>query len=197
MPTLKQLLNSTLFELTPGKSDPATYERLFQRVEDPWNFRRSPYERGRLERLFAAARKAAPRSVLEVGCAEGAFTERLLEIADEVVGIDVSETALSRARARNPRGDFRRARFEDFETDRMFDLAVCAETLYLFEDVPAALSRLNRLARHVLVSYTRYKRDRVEPHLEGIEFLHDEVFTCWEIIMKRSARIVLWKSPDV
>ncbi len=196
MPTLKQLLNSTLFELSRKKSETTTYERLFQRVEDPWNFRRSPYERGRLERLLLAAQKVTPKSVLEVGCAEGVFTERLLQISDEVVGLDVSETALERARARNPGGDFRLARFEEFETDRKFDLAVCAETLYLFEDVPAALSRLNRVARHVLLSYTLYKRDKVDPYLEGLEFLHDEVFTCWEIIMKRSARIVLWKSPD-
>lgn len=195
MPTLRQLLNSTLFELSRKKSEPVTYERLFRRVEDPWNFRRSPYERGRLDRLFAAVQRVAPRSVLEVGCAEGAFTERLLRVADEVLAIDVSETALERARARNPRGDFRRARFETFETDRRFDLAVCSETLYLFQDVPAALAKLNRLARHVLVSYTQYKRDQVDPHLAGMEFLHDEVFARWEIIMRRSSRIVLWKSP--
>jgi 2-polyprenyl-3-methyl-5-hydroxy-6-metoxy-1,4-benzoquinol methylase len=195
MPTLKQLLNSTLFELSRKKNETSTYERLFQRVEDPWNFRRSPYERGRLERLLLAAKRVAPKSVLEVGCAEGVFTERLLRIADQVVGLDVSETALERALQRNPRGDFRLARFEDFEMDRRFDLAVCAETLYLFDDVPGALSRLNRLARHVLLSYTLYKRDKVDPYLEEFELLHDEVFTCWEIIMKRSARIVLWKSP--
>lgn len=197
MPNLRQLLFSTLFDLfSRRKGDHATYERLFQAVEDPWNFTNSPYERRRLERLLGAALRVPHERVLEVGCAEGVFTEMLSGIARQVVAIDVSETAISRARRRNPGVEFHLAGLEEFESEGRFDLVVCAETLYLIQDVSAAIQKLNRLARHVLVSYTLRQRKKVEPHLAGIPLLYEEVFHRWEMVMPRAGRLLLWRAQD-
>ena len=67
MLSLKQLLSSTRFELSRNQEKPEAYEKLFCRIEDPWNFRRPPYERGRLNRLYGIAKDLEPRSGLEVG----------------------------------------------------------------------------------------------------------------------------------
>ncbi len=199
MRNLRQLFFSALFDLSAPTVDRTTYERLFQSVEDPWNFKKSPYERLRLQRLLMAALGVPHERVLEVGCAEGVFTEMLCGISREVVAIDVSQTALDRARNRNRDvgAQFHLAGLENFESGERFDLAVCAEVLYFIHDVQAALEKLNRLARHVLVCYTLRQRKKVEPYLAGIPLLHEEVVRCRETINPRAGRLVLWRSSEV
>jgi SAM-dependent methyltransferase len=73
---------------------------------------------------------------LEVGCAEGAFTERLATRCDAVVGTDISEVAIERARSRfagRPEIELqRRTRPLDFP-DGTFDAIVCSDVVYLWE----------------------------------------------------------------
>lgn len=112
------------------------------------------WSRGRHERhyrsldrldLAAAAEAAAhdlimrtlagvrPGRALDVGCGGGRLSERLVTIADELVGVDISEAAVARARARLAGSD--RARFErrtlPFDMpEGTFDLIVCADVLH-------------------------------------------------------------------
>jgi 2-polyprenyl-3-methyl-5-hydroxy-6-metoxy-1,4-benzoquinol methylase len=66
---------------------------------------RPPYMRARLD--FLLAHVPAGARVLDVGCGEGWFTAALAEAGREVVGIDVAEEPLRRARAREPGLDLR------------------------------------------------------------------------------------------
>src|SRR5437870_12760843 len=69
--------------------------------------------------------------VLEVGCGEGTFTAILAEAGAAPLGIDISERALERARARHPGLDFRLAR-EDAPLafdDASFDVVWASEVL--------------------------------------------------------------------
>lgn len=75
-------------------------ERVFGRGLDPFHYDSSPYERARLESMEEALGSKSYRQALEIGCAEGAFTEKLLRVAERVVAVDVSSAALERARAR-------------------------------------------------------------------------------------------------
>ncbi len=73
-------------------------DRVFSRRADPFDYERLPYERARFAAMEKALRPCG--SILEVGCAEGAFTERLARLAPRVSALDISAVALGRARRR-------------------------------------------------------------------------------------------------
>jgi SAM-dependent methyltransferase len=91
------------------------------------------------------------RTVLDVGCGDGALTNPLAERGLTVAGMDVSTVALDHVRAPSVVGDVARMPF----ADDAFDLVLCTEVLeHLPEDVyPAARRELQRVAgRYLLVA---------------------------------------------
>ncbi|MEO3808437.1 class I SAM-dependent methyltransferase [Sphaerisporangium sp. B11E5] len=123
--------------LTPGRQG-ALLRRYFDwwhRRPDPWNLGTDGYERHKYATTLGRLPARPYRRILEVGCAEGVFTELLMAAhpGAEITGIDISERALDRARSRI--GDVPRVRFEqadilEHRAPHGFDLVVCAETLY-------------------------------------------------------------------
>lgn len=93
------------------------------------------FEKSRFELMLKAAGGRSYARALEVGCAEGAFTQRLAGLAGEVVALEVSPTALANARRRLEgkgrvrffKSGVRRWRPGPGET---FDLIVLSEVLY-------------------------------------------------------------------
>ena len=76
------------------------------------------------------------KRALEVGCAEGDFTERLLKVSDRVSALDISPVALARARARlGGRVEFVEAdvRLWTPPQGSLFDLLVVADVLYYMD----------------------------------------------------------------
>jgi SAM-dependent methyltransferase len=71
--------------------------------EDPWDYA-GPLERNRhaaeLRMLDGVNRSGGFRSALELGCAEGAFTELLSDKCRNLLAVDLCSTALARARTR-------------------------------------------------------------------------------------------------
>ena len=95
--------------------------------------------------------------VLDVGCGKGAFTGLLKRANNEVVAVDVSETALAVARRRYPDIDVRllalRAPFPVLSGLRPpFDLVSCLETLSYLENWAALLEEFAAIARFVLIA---------------------------------------------
>ena len=76
--------------------------RQFGKREDPFSYATTPYEAARLEAMDKALGTGALGTVLEVGCAEGHFTEKLAKRAKRVIALDISTVALERARRRAP-----------------------------------------------------------------------------------------------
>jgi 2-polyprenyl-3-methyl-5-hydroxy-6-metoxy-1,4-benzoquinol methylase len=109
-----------------------------------------------LEDLFA---RAAPESVLDVGCGEGVLTERWADGARRVVGIDLDDPKLA------AEWDKRRRSNLSFQVvvpgalpfgDRSFDLAAAIEVLEHVPDPERTLLEMARVARrHLLVSVPR------------------------------------------
>jgi len=173
-------------------------EALFREREDPWDFLTDAYEQARLRRLAELVRLVAPSSVLEVGCAEGIFTEWLARYGAEVVALDVSSTACQRARRRAPQAQVLAVPLDEYSDERRFDLVVCAETLYYVGDVPAALAKMQSLGRKVLVSYTRNERRKLDRALcVRVPAIVDETF---KLRVRRfppktrACRMILWDS---
>lgn len=110
--------------------------------EDPWGFRTSTYEQVKYDRQIQAIQKYVdtPKRILEIGCAEGAHTEMLLEVFEEaeLLGVDISEQAIDRAKERvdQNRVEFQAVNILDEieEIDEGFDIIVFSETLYYVAD---------------------------------------------------------------
>ncbi len=76
----------------------------FKRREDPWDYTTVSHQQGRIrsemEMLDAIRGEKQFASALEVGCAEGLFTEALAPRCESLLAVDISPVALSRAGCR-------------------------------------------------------------------------------------------------
>lgn len=97
----------------------------------------------------APAGEAARARVLDVGCGAGEITREIARAGFDVVGIDVAEEPLRRARARNSQLDVRlvAADGEWPLQDASFDAVWAGETLEHVLDTAAWLSQARRVLR--------------------------------------------------
>jgi SAM-dependent methyltransferase/peptidoglycan/xylan/chitin deacetylase (PgdA/CDA1 family) len=102
----------------------------------PWNCE-SPYERLKFKRALELLPEEPISRALEVGCAEGHFTEHLAERTDWLVAVDISTRAIETASARSgARGNIEFQQL-DLVSDALpgkFNLIVCSEVLYYLAD---------------------------------------------------------------
>ena len=108
----------------------------------------------------------ASGSILDVGCGEGVFTERLTAIAREVIGIDPSQIAIDRASHRVPGATFLCTTVEAFIPRHKFDVVTAIEMLYYVESVEDTLDKLRTLGRTVILAYTNRDCARLDPHFD-------------------------------
>jgi predicted TPR repeat methyltransferase len=117
------------------------FERMFADDPDPWNFESSAYEAAKYARSIAALGDRTFKQGFEVGCANGVLTQRLSQLCKYLVAVDVSDTALTRARARNIEAthvEFVNASFPSNAPDRHFDLIVLSEVVYYWSEADIA-----------------------------------------------------------
>ncbi|UPT74427.1 MAG: class I SAM-dependent methyltransferase [Elusimicrobiota bacterium] len=108
--------------------------RQFRKREDPFSYSKTPYEAARLEAMDKAVGPGPLGSALEVGCAEGHFTERLCRKAGRVIALDISAVALERARKRAPAA-FQEADLLTWDPGLFapFDAIVLGDVLYYLD----------------------------------------------------------------
>jgi 2-polyprenyl-3-methyl-5-hydroxy-6-metoxy-1,4-benzoquinol methylase len=148
-----------------GASGADAYDRLelVYQVGDPWQLG-SERERRRFAATNALIAKHFPRtgSLLEIGCGEGHQSEQLLTVCRELHGIDVSATAVERARERVPRGKFSagdlyaqpwRNGHAVAAGTKPFDLVVACEVLYYMKDPRRCLDEMSALGKGCLVTF--------------------------------------------
>ncbi len=115
--------------------------------EDPWGFTDRWYERRKRAVTLAALPRDRFGRAFEPGCSIGVLTELLAARCDDVLATDVSDTAVTRARARTKHLD--QVRVEQGAVPAQwppgtFDLVVLSEVGYYCG--PVDLDRLTRLA---------------------------------------------------
>lgn len=120
--------------------------RQFGRREDPFSYGRFPYEKARLDAMQAALSGRRWGRVLEAGCAEGHFTERLVQLADRVTALDISTVALARARGRVPAAQFLEADLLAWSPPpgALYDAIVLGDVLY-YLDRPGVAAEFDAL----------------------------------------------------
>jgi SAM-dependent methyltransferase len=117
-------------------------------------------------RRFLLEHVAAGERVLDIGCGEGWFASELVRAGVSVVGIDVAQEPLRRARARDPALDLR---LVDAEgpwplEDAGFDAVWAGETIEHVADTAGWLSEVRRVLRpggRLLLSTPAHGRLRV------------------------------------
>ena len=127
-----------------SNADRGSYWDHLYRTPDPWAYR-SDYEQLKYRRMLELLPPGAIAKAAELGCSEGRFSEMLAPRVGQLTAVDVSETALARARTRCrtvANVDFRRLDFFDEELPPGFDLLVCSEALYFLAD-RAQLARVS------------------------------------------------------
>jgi predicted TPR repeat methyltransferase len=122
----------------------AFFEELWKRG-DPWRFESSEFEKVKYEIEIESLRGRRYPRVLEIGCGAGWFTRSLATIADQIVAVDISPTAIARAVTLGLHGvDFKVANIMEYNLRAEggpWDLVVMNETicylgwLYSFFDV--------------------------------------------------------------
>jgi uncharacterized protein (TIRG00374 family) len=138
------------------------------RKEDPWDYTKSPYEQRKHALMLAILPRkrdgdAPPyRHALDLGCAEGLFTRRLIEegVAARATGVDFSSKALARARERTGELPLEYQEMDIGEKlpEGTYDLVFCSEVLYYLgygrlKKLPEQLARRLEPGGHlVLVS---------------------------------------------
>jgi SAM-dependent methyltransferase len=146
-------------------------ERVY-RMPDPWKLDSDPERHRfletntRIERAFGR-----PASLLEIGCGEGHQSSFLSRVTDKLTGIDVSATAVGRARHRVPGAEFLAGDLfaQPWAGERgRFDVVVACEVLYYLSDVPKTLDAMTRLARRgCLVTYFAPAERKLGVHFAG------------------------------
>ena len=109
----------------------AYWDRFFSRA-DPWNYS-SGYEQTKYRRTLDILPAGSLQRVVELACAEGAFTKELAKRAGTLMAADISAVALGRAREQCR--DCRNVEFRqlDMVTDEIpgnQTLILCSEVLY-------------------------------------------------------------------
>jgi len=119
--------------------------------------------------------------ILDIGCGKGAFTSLLVQAGREVVGVDISPTAIEKARQRCPDADFRVGTVDDLDevAPGRFDLVIAMEILSYVENWPEALEKFARIGERLFVSLF------VPPDpigfVKSFDALREEVATCFDV----------------
>ncbi|OSJ18543.1 nodulation methyltransferase NodS [Bradyrhizobium canariense] len=130
-----------------------TYQSLERELsnEDPWRLDDNPFERERHTQLLRLSlSNSVVSNGLEIGCAAGAFTEKLAPHCKRLTVIDVMPRAIGRAVQRTKRWSHISWAATDilqFSAAELFDLIVVAEVLYYLEDMTQMRTAVDNMVK--------------------------------------------------
>ena len=140
----------------------------FRRQEDPFHYASNGIDRVRFRRqigmIDSVRMGGCFERALEIGCAEGMFTEMIAERCQYLLAVDISQTALARARQRLNWGPGVFFKQWDLVRDSIpgtFDLIIAAGVLEyqlrlkVFKIIRAKLVAALRPGGHLLVQSTK------------------------------------------
>lgn len=170
-------------------------ERIYK-IRDPWNLD-SPREHVRFELTNREIEKHFGKvdSMLELGSSEGLQSSYLSKLCNKLEGVDVSPTAVNRARQRLPDanfyvGDLTSQSWADEEN--RYDLVVACEVLYYIEDVKTTLRTMNHVGKSCFVTFFTPEAHKLSAIMESIPGVQKNWLshegTTWLVAHWRKAR---------
>lgn len=166
------------------------FEQMYQDHEDPWE--QTTREEWASEKAVALnlIKKLGALKVIEIGCGLGHYTMQIADLGVDVLGIDISETAIRKAKSNYPDCSFAVGDILDFDIYRKHkpDVIVMAEiTWYVLEKLDVFLQFLRAefpeaYLIHLLTTYP-----------EGVQKYGTDRFTTLQEIMSYfGARYLEW-----
>ena len=131
------------------------FEALYQNEDEPWaqsgdGERMAAYYAWSRDRLVNLLVGFSPNSVLEIGCGLGYVTDQIGQaiLSAEVEGLDISPTAVQKARDLFPQNKFLQGDIcsADFSLTRSYDVVILSQILwYVIEAFPTTLANCDAL----------------------------------------------------
>ncbi|MFT0173874.1 nodulation methyltransferase NodS [Paraburkholderia mimosarum] len=119
-------------------------------ADDPWQLDTNPFEHERHMHMLRLSLSEGPVAhALEVGCAGGAFTEKLAPYCERLTVMDVMPQALARTRKRlnhPPNVNWIVADVQHFSSAERFELIVVAEVFYYLANIAEVRDAIRNLA---------------------------------------------------
>jgi LmbE family N-acetylglucosaminyl deacetylase len=119
------------FITEPASLTSEYFASVYARNDDPWRLESRWYERRKRAITIASLPEERYRTALEIGCSIGVLSADLAERCDDLLAIDVSESAIEQARRRSlPNAAFEVADASAEFPPGRFDLIVLSEVGY-------------------------------------------------------------------
>ncbi len=121
--------------LSPTNAD--FFETMYSERQDPWDFASSQYERDRYAAIIRALGNRRYCYAFEPGCSIGILTAQLAMFCDRIEAMDISQTAVARARVHCeslPNVRILCGSLPDLIPNEEFDLVVFSEIGYYFSE---------------------------------------------------------------
>lgn len=119
--------------------DATYFDDIFASDDDPWSLASSSYEAAKFDHTHDVLADRRYATALEVGCAHGVLTDRLVPLCDSLLAIDISTPALAKANKRvgdRPGVVLQKMAFpKQTPQDQPFDLIVLSEVAYYWDVV--------------------------------------------------------------
>jgi ubiquinone/menaquinone biosynthesis C-methylase UbiE len=98
--------------------------------------------------MYGILDRLPPSTVLDVACGTGRYSVYMAERGHQIVGVDLSEAMLAKARKKLPQADFRQGDMEDLPVaDSSVDTVICALSLVHLPNIGKAVSEMARVLR--------------------------------------------------
>ena len=182
------------------------WEKLYNDFEDPWMQSRHDHVFDSRRQLTIIACKRlreqfTSSNVLELGCGFGYITRQLADLNFNAMGIDISKSAIRKAKIKHPKSEFKVSKFNNFEIiyDFQPDIIIMAElTWYILEELEDFLSKLKTYASsrnrpvfliHLLAVYKpgvqKFGIDKFTNHEEILDYFDLEYLESAYVATKR------------
>ncbi|MBD79836.1 MAG: hypothetical protein CL840_13055 [Crocinitomicaceae bacterium] len=139
------------------------------------------------------------KSIIDFGCGKGHFTNQLKKNNNSVLGIDISETAVAKAKQRYPDIDFESMDADSFlNRTQGCELLVCMETLSYLENWKNFLEKVSTTTQYLYVSL--FIPENPIGFVKSIDGLQDELKNHFEtkdfVELHRNTVLYLGKSKN-
>lgn len=142
------------------------FEEMYQKFDDPWHQIEAVNESySRLNTVLSLKRLEA-KCVLEAGCGLGRFTDYLSKALSnvEIEGMDISETAIKRARESYPSLHFRVGNLVEIDKfleseNCKYDMIIFSELMwYVLPELREIILKLKRVfsGKYIIINQTFY-----------------------------------------
>lgn len=129
------------------------FKNLFAKKTDPWGFSESLYEKQRFSKMLDLAKTVPHQKILEIGCAEGHFTQKLLTLTKDITAIDVSPDAIRRARKKASGVKYLLTSIDDLNLKgQKFDLTVASEVIYYINNKRPIFEKIAKSSHYLVMS---------------------------------------------